>query len=59
MSRGPTFIECFSVVISGPIGLLALVGGIAGGGWAMGLGGAALFGWSMYKWHKAIAGYYS
>jgi len=53
-----SLIECLAVVLSGPLGLFAVFTGIAGGGWIMSLLGASLFAWSMYMWHKAIAGYY-
>jgi hypothetical protein len=59
MSREPSLIECLTVVVSAPLGLACLVGGIAGGGFLIGAGGAVLLVWSLYMWHKAIAGYYS
>jgi hypothetical protein len=55
----PSFLHCLLVVISGPIGLLAVGAAMTGGGWLLGLVGIILFLGSMYKWHQAIAGYYS
>lgn len=59
MRRNPSFIECVMVVVSGPLGLAGVVGGIAGGGFLMGIGGVVLLTWSLYMWHRAIAGFYS
>jgi len=59
VTHGPSFLECFAVVLSGPLGLLAVAAGVSGAGLLMGIGGTLLVMWSLYMWHKAIAGYYS